>query len=271
MAQLFTVLGATGFIGSRLAAHLRAAGHEVATPARGEIDTPALALGHAFYCIGLTAGFRSRPLETVEAHVCLLRRLLAQASFESLTYLSSTRVYAGAAASEACEDSPLRLDPNQPSDLYNLSKLMGESLCLQGGRANMRAVRLSNVVGGKSAASEDFIPALLEEARHGRITLRSDPESAKDYIHIDDVVAMLPAIALGGRHRLYNLASGIRITHRTWVEAIARHFKASVTYLPAAPRVDFPPVSIARIAAEFGFSPRPPLETCLAALERFSI
>lgn len=271
----FTVLGATGTIGFKLVAHLRATGHHVEVPGREDARLLTQPLGHAIYCIGVTADFRTRPLETVEAHVCLLRRLLGEASFESLTYLSSTRVYGSESASarifsqagvEVNEDSALSVNSNDPSDLYNLSKLMGESLCLHGGRDHVRAVRLSNVVGGDTSGSQNFIPALVEEARKGEIVLRSDPASAKDYIHIDDVVEMLPAIATRGQRRLYNLASGSQISHRAWVEALAQRFGARVTYTPAAPRFSFPPLSIARLAEDFGFAPRPPLETYLAGL-----
>lgn len=262
----FTVLGASGTIGSRLVSTLRMAGHAVDAPARADEGIFTRPLGHALYCIGVTADFRTRPLDTVEAHICLLRRLLADAQFESLTYLSSTRVYGGEGAAELNEDAPLSVNPNDPSDLYNLSKLMGESLCLHAGRKNARAVRLSNVVGGEEAGSANFIPSLVEEAKAGRITLRSDPDSAKDYIHIDDVVALLPRIALQGQRRLYNLASGVQISHRAWVEALARHFGAAVEYTPGAPRFSFPPISNARIRNEFSAAPRPALEAFLAGL-----
>lgn len=262
----FTVLGATGTIGTKLVAHLRGLNHQVQAPGREDARIFTRPLGHAIYCIGVTADFRTRPLETVEAHVCLLRRLLASAAFDSLTYLSSTRVYGGGSGAEVNEDSALNVNSNNPSDLYNLSKLMGESLCLHGGRSHVRAVRLSNVVGGDTNGSQNFIPTLVDEARRGKITLQSDPDSAKDYIHIDDVVEMLSAIAERGRHRLYNLASGGQISHRAWVEALAKRFGAQIVYTTGAPRFAFPPISIARLAEEFGFAPRPPLETYLAGL-----
>lgn len=274
----FTVLGASGTIGSRLVAALRMAGHQVDAPGREDTRIFTRPLGHAIYCIGVTADFRTRPLDTVEAHVCLLRRLLAGAQFESLTYLSSTRVYSESAftrvlgkettTAEMDEDAALSVNPNDPSDLYNLSKLMGESLCLHAGRRNTRAVRLSNVVGGEAANSANFIPALVSEAKAGKITLRSDPESAKDYIHIDDVVALLPRIAAEGTRRLYNLASGIQVSHRAWVQALATHFGAQVEYTPGAPRFSFAPISIQRIQSEFSAAPRPALETFLAGLPR---
>jgi uncharacterized protein YbjT (DUF2867 family) len=69
----FTVLGAGGFIGGRLVEHLRGLGHEVDAPPRrpAEAYVDGLGgrqLGHVVYCIGLTADFRTRPYETVEAH-----------------------------------------------------------------------------------------------------------------------------------------------------------------------------------------------------------
>src|SRR5688500_5975918 len=89
---MITVLGASGFIGSRLVSQLAATGAEYQAVGRNEA-LPAGPLGHVIYCIGLTADFRSRPLNTVEAHVCKLLEVLRKCDFESLLYLSSTRLY----------------------------------------------------------------------------------------------------------------------------------------------------------------------------------
>ena len=42
----FTVLGASGYIGSRLVAHLQAQGHSVWSPARGAAEVFTRPLGH---------------------------------------------------------------------------------------------------------------------------------------------------------------------------------------------------------------------------------
>lgn len=260
----FTILGATGTIGGRLVADLRIAGHDVHAPARGE-NVYGRRLGHVIYAIGITADFRTKPLETIEAHVSVLRDLIAHADFESLTYLSSTRVYGTGQSGR--EDALLSVDPNNPSDLYNLSKLTGESLCLHCGRANVRAVRLSNVVGGDDSGSENFIPALMREAKTGYILLKTALESAKDYIHIDDVIAMLPRIATSGRRRLYNLGAGRKISHREWAYRLAAHFNCRVDVMPNAPIVDFPNIDITRIREEFGFQPRDVLRALLGGID----
>jgi nucleoside-diphosphate-sugar epimerase len=250
----FTVLGAGGRIGRRLVANLRAQRHAVFAPARGDPAIGTLPLGHLIYAVGVTADFRTRPIETVQAHVCVLAQLLARGNFDSLLYLSSTRVYAGAASGR--EDAAISVNSADPSDLYNLSKLMGESLCLHAGAAAVRVARLSNVVGGDDAEAADFVSALKREARHGRIVLRSAPDSAKDYVHLDDVVELLPRIALAGRHRLYNVAGGRNLSHRQWLDALQVQTGCAVELAPGAPCHVFPPVDIGRIRDEFGFAPR---------------
>ncbi len=254
----WTVLGASGTIGRKLSAHLRAAGHAVFSPGRGE-DLYSRPLGHVIYAIGMTADFRQRPYETVQSHVSLLAELLQNGNFESLLYLSSTRVYGR--ATTGTEDSLLPVLSQDPSDLYNLSKLMGESLCLQDSRAGVRVARLSNVVGGDDPESSNFVPSLVQAARSGRIVLQTAMDSVKDYIHIDDVVEFLPRIAAGGRERIYNLASGVQITHAQWVKQLAALTGCIVEVAPIAPTVLFIPVDIGRIQAEFDFQPRPVLAT----------
>ena len=142
----YTILGGRGFIGTRLATHLRSLGHEVWVPERDDPAMFSAPLGRVFYCIGLTADFRQRLLDTVDAHVCLLNRVLRSGNFDSLLYLSSTRVYAGAGSTH--EGANLVVSPLLPGDLYNLSKLMGESVCLASG-GPAKVVRLSNVYGAK--------------------------------------------------------------------------------------------------------------------------
>lgn len=253
----FTVLGASGVIGRHVVAALRDAGHSVFTPSRGDTGVYERPLGHVIYAIGLTADFREHPFETVQAHVSLLAEVLQGADFSSLLYLSSTRVYGRSTSGR--EDAGLAVQPQDPSDLYNLSKLMGESLCLNCGRAGVRVARLSNVVGGDDADSSNFVPTLLREARSGRIVLQTAPDSAKDYIHIDDVVDLLPRIALQGRERLYNVASGVQTRHAQWLDQLVAQTGCQVEVAAGAPVLSFTPIDITRIRAEFAYSPRPVL------------
>lgn len=254
MAEPVTVLGAGGFVGSHLVRHLQALGVPCAAPARDDRSWLQRPLGDVVYAIGLTADFRQRPLDTVQAHVCLLRELLAAGRFRSLTYLSSTRVYAGAA--HAREDAPLTVDPQAPGDLYNLSKLMGESLCLHGGHAMARVVRLSNIVGLRSDP-DIFIDQLLEEGRtSGRVLLRTALSSRKDYLWIDDAVAQLARIARSDATGIYNLASGEPVANAEIAALLEREMGYAVHVAEQAPLWNFTPVDMRRTQSAFAFTPR---------------
>lgn len=252
--SLFTVLGASGYIGSRLVARLRADGHEVWAPQRGASDLLSRPLGHVLYCIGLTGDFRSRPFDTVQAHVSLLAQVLEHARFESLLYLSSTRVYLG--AEDTDEGATLAVRPQDPSYLYNLTKLTGESLCHACGRSGVRVARLSNVVGpGLDAASGNFVASLLRDARRGHVVLQTAPESAKDYVHVDDVVAMLPRIALEGRFASYNVASGVQTRHAQWLHWLQARTGCSFEVEAGAPLLRFPQISVEKLKQDFLYVP----------------
>lgn len=233
-----TVFGASGFIGQALTRALIDAGHEVHAPGRGEHLDLAIDLGHVFYCIGMTADFRSRPFDTVRAHVSLLLDLLERHRFQSFLYLSSTRVYAG--ADRAHEDVPLTVNPHDPSDLYNLSKLAGEAICLHSGKPRCRIARLSNVV-GFDPHSRNFHAELIREALSGRILLQSAPSSEKDYILLRDAVGLIMRIGLHGEAPVYNVASGVNLTHERWCAALARATDCTVGHAPDAPEYRFPP------------------------------
>ncbi len=248
----YTVLGASGFIGRHLVDALRKSGHTVYAPPRDANDLFNRPLGHVLYCIGLTADFRTRPFDTVRAHVSVLADVLEKAEFESLLYLSSTRVYAR--SPNAAENTRITVDANAPSDLYNISKLAGESLCRSCGRTGVKVARLSNVI-GDDLGSENFIYALVREALTGRLELHSDPESAKDYIVLEDVVSLLPQIAAHGQHTHYNVASGINLAHRDIVDKLVELTGCKAVFRAGAPRHQFPIIDTARIRTEFGFSP----------------
>jgi nucleoside-diphosphate-sugar epimerase len=255
----WTVLGGRGFVGSRLADHLRAQGAEVWVPAREDLALWGRDLGHVVYCIGLTGDFRQRPFDTMEAHVGVLSRVLQCARFESLTYLSSTRVYMGSTRTD--EDAPLSVQPGDPSDLYNLSKLAGEALCHASERPCVRVVRLSNVVGpGMDSMSGNFVATLMAEAHRGQVVLRSHPDSEKDYVHIDDVAEWLPLVAEHGRYRVYNLASGRSLTHRQWAVWCAARLGSTWSALEDAPLQKFQPIDVGRIKGEFQVKSRDALQ-----------
>lgn len=248
----FTILGASGFIGRHLAVFLQKAGHDVHTPGKAVTDLFDRPLGHVLYCIGLTADFRSRPFDTMRAHVTVLTDILEKAAFDSLVYLSSTRVYAHSQV--GVESAELAVNVSDRSDLYNISKLAGESLCRSCGRTGVKVARISNVI-GHDPDSTNFLCVLIREAVSGHIDLQSHPASSKDYILMDDVLSLLPKISTDGQEWIYNVASGVNLRHDTLTTRLSELTGCRVNIRPDAPTHHFPLTDISRIRAEFGFSP----------------
>ncbi len=274
MTQQATVIGAGGFIGRRLVAHLRQRDWDCRAPARDDrAFVRDAALGTVFYCAGLTADFARRPHDTVQAHVGLLDEVLAHADFDALVYLSSTRLYDGRpgfAGAGVDEDTPLALDPAQPRHLYDLSKALGESLCRQASGGRARVARLSCVYSGADDDADGFLGTLLSRVRAPdrgpMLEVDSSAETARDYVHVDDVIEALVAIASRGTQPLYNVAGGSNVTNR---ELFARLGELAGCELRALRNEPVPcpaPVSIERMRGEFGWRPRALLEHLPALL-----
>jgi nucleoside-diphosphate-sugar epimerase len=250
---MITVLGASGFIGSHLTRHLDASGTAWQAPARNE-DLRGRDLGRVIDCAGITADFRVRPYDTVDAHVSRIVELVRHCRFDSFVYLSSTRLYKDHPSSPAREDDDLRVSPFGAGGLYNLSKAMGEAVTLTLGERG-HVVRLSNVYGDGSEA-HNFLASIVTDAlRTGEIVLETSLDSAKDYVSVTDVVELLPRIASSGQQRVYNAASGANVTNGAITAEIARITGCTVSVKPNAETWVYPEIDIERARNEFGFRP----------------
>lgn len=253
-SQVFTIIGANGFIGSHLVNYLRSLGHICNVPGKDDHTLFTKPLSNVIYCAGITSDFRTRPFDTVEAHVSLLSKILELSDFQSLVYLSSTRIYIH--SDSTSESSPILTKVNEPEDLFNLSKLLGESICLNSGRKNVRSARLSNVL-GDDFGSDNFVISLLREAKAtGKINLFTTLDSEKDYIHIQDVIELLLQISLNGQHSIYNVASGQNQSNRVIIEKINEIIPCEIHISETARKIQFKPIEILQIKKEFNFSPR---------------
>jgi nucleoside-diphosphate-sugar epimerase len=115
-------------------------------------------------------------------------------------------------------------------------------------------VRPSNVYG--RGQTDSFLASVLSEAEnHGSLTLRSSPESARDYVSVDDVSPLLLEIALRGRERVYNLASGTLITNAELAAFLTSATGCPVSFTPDASTATTPRIDNERIRTEFGFRP----------------
>jgi nucleoside-diphosphate-sugar epimerase len=248
-----TILGSSGFIGLNLMNSLIDQSIECFAPQREYVFSKKENLGHVIYCIGLTSDFRARPMDTVQAHVCKLIEVLQNSNFESFLYLSSTRIYNGNRTGRETDD--VKVNSSNFSDLYNISKLMGESICLSIANENIRIARLSNVI-GNDFKSDNYLFSLIKEAVNThQIHLQLPLKSAKDYVSINDVVKNAILISQNGKQRIYNIASGFQISNEQIVNSIKEETNCKVEVLANSDGLIFPQISIERIVNEFNFTP----------------
>ncbi|AOX99300.1 NAD(P)-dependent oxidoreductase [Jeongeupia sp. USM3] len=214
MAERLTIVGASGFIGGALAEVLRRQGFEPSCPTRHEL--PGLVdqdLGTVFYCAGATADYLASPASTIDVHVNLLSRLLLCNKVGRLVYLSSVRLYDTLGDRLVDEQTPLQLDPASKRHLFDLSKALGENLCLTLAGPRSVVLRLGCVYGWTSRA-HGFLSGLLSQARLARaFRVDSSPAIVRDYIHIDDVVDSILKIAGSEYAGIVNVVSGRNVSN----------------------------------------------------------
>jgi len=96
---------------------------------------------------------------------------------------------------------------------------------------------------------------LRDAVDHKEVILRTSLDSERDYVDVHDVVRILPQIAASGRHRIYNVASGVNTSNRALLELIQRITGCRLEVAEGATTLRFPPISIERIQEEFDFVP----------------
>lgn len=253
-APAYTVLGATGFIGNHLAAELRRAGAECYTPARGDDGVFTKPLGKVFYCIGYTADFAQNPAATVEAHSALLSRILSEATFDKLIYMSSVRLYDGLDGAVNAESRDLTLNPANPRHLYDLSKALGENLCLHASRGRAAVARLAAVYDNAPDAT-GFLPELLRRIKTEKsFIMESDSGTVRDYITLDDTIAALRAMMDKAGCEIVNIASGANVSNQDIADTLnAAGYNVTVRRQTA--RQDVPVNDISKIR-NWGIAPQ---------------
>jgi len=252
MADPITVFGGSGYVGSAIVASLQRAGAKVISITRDNIAATPAQLGHAIYAIGLTSDFRSKPVETVQAHVVQLADLLARRDFASFTYLSSTRLYKSELTTD--ELTSISASPVDADDIYTLSKLLGEALVFRLAGERGRVCRLSNVYGGNDRSS-NFLTSILADARASQsVRIMQASASEKDYVHLEDVCRAIEAVAVRGTEPIYNVAAGRNTSHQQIADQLKKGGVA-VEFGPG-PIFSFKLINVQRLCNLLDWNPR---------------
>ncbi len=256
----FLVTGATGFLGWRACVVLAGRGHEVVPTARPGGAERAHATGMDVVRVDagdpaaqeLVAGcdavlhFAGEP-SPAGARADPARAVLRNAGTTVNLLEGCLRHGAG-----LVYPSSIRATALQPPDAYALSKRLGEEACrLHGARASV--VRLTSVFGPGQVTWEGAtgaIAAFAARALTGEpISIPGDPERARDFLYVDDMVLALEEIvAQGGWGRTLTLGSGTPTPLRRAAELVR---EAAGTPIPIhTPGGELPPGENLSYAAE---------------------
>jgi UDP-glucose 4-epimerase len=238
------VTGGFGFVGGRLAQHLRSLGHDVVLGTRHHAQRPgwidgvqvvqtrwqsgsALELACrgadvVVHAAGMNAADCAKnPVAALQFNGVVTARLAAsavRAGVKRIVYLSTAHVYSspllGAISEETC---PRNLHP------YATSHLAGEHAVLQAsndGRLGVVVLRLSNVFGPPVHKDVGCWTLLVNDlcrqaVENRRIVLRSSGASPRDFISMTDACRAIGHLVACDRgeieRQIYNVGSGLSL------------------------------------------------------------
>lgn len=280
------VIGANGFLGSRLTDALVAAGHEVTafdrfsrgTRAFSSTDLTVVAgdflsvadlaavvarQEYVFHFLSTTTpatvdadptiDLRTNVQQSVE-----LLALCARAGIRRLFYASSGgAIYGPQPGASFVEDAPAA-----PVSPYGIGKLAVERyIDYYAATAGLAAVslRISNPYGANANPSkrQGVIPITLNRIQRAEpIVQLGDGSMIRDYIHVDDLIRrILRMVDAEPRHRVYNLGSGqgtsVTEVLETVRDVVGHDFPVRTAPKPAT-FVDHVVLDVTRFVDEFG-------------------
>ena len=209
--------------------------------------------GHLIYCVGATGRFLDDPIKTFEANTKLLADALVSQNYESLTYLSSTRLYHSCASTS--ENTKIIVNSESPDDLYTITKLAGESLCTTLAPRSSRILRLSNVVSASLQCSQFHAQLINAALTKKHIKIQSTLDSEKDYIYLDDVVTAILNLISIEQTGIINVGSGMNSTNAELINWIEKELGLIYSIDKLATTRQLAPIDIQKVRSMINFRP----------------
>lgn len=249
------ITGASGFVGANLAHHLSKKDYRVHATIRDSANAWRLADLGGLVTHNVSLSDFDAVRQTVQAvrpdvifHLAaanpytatspehFVTNALATANLVDLAVAgaSGSIVVAGSSSEYGAHEKPLSEDTLcMPTTAYGVSKLAGSLYCSAVGRTNgypAVVLRIFSAYGPYEPRHRLF-PTVLSGLLHGRPLNLGDPESVRDYVHVDDLteafeIAAARAEVLSGE--IINLASGRSTSVRTIVRTAMDELKTSV-------------------------------------------
>jgi nucleoside-diphosphate-sugar epimerase len=146
----------------------------------------------------------------------------------------SALVQAGSSSEYGFKDhAPGEDEAPEPNSYYAVAKaaatLLGQHLANQQG-LNVTTLRLSSVYGPWEDPRR-LVPTLIAKGMGGTLPSLVAPDTARDFVYVDDACDAFVAVAAAGRpaSRIYNVGSGTQTTIRELVELARAQLGIEVT------------------------------------------
>jgi dolichol-phosphate mannosyltransferase len=195
-----------------------------------------------------------------DARSILESTVLGTSSVLSAAKDADVVVQAGSSSEYGPKDhAPGEDEPLAPDSVYGVAKAAATAL---GRIAPVRTVtlRLYSVY-GPWEDTRRFVPTLLRHALAGRLPPLVAPDTARDFVHVDDVVDAFLRATRAPAATVYNVGSGRQTTIREAVELVRRELGIEEEprwgTMPARSwDTDVWVANVARARAELGWEPR---------------